>query len=151
MHQPKGTRNEVIASSLLRCGYKERPQGRRRNCGRKTYSEDVKRALKKIWAILDFPSGKRLVPFIPEVVPVLESFGELTLKEETRAKIFGISSATVDRLLRPERTRLELRGRTGTKPGSLLKNDIPAKTFADWNDTEPGFLEIDLVAHDGGS
>jgi hypothetical protein len=53
--------------------------------------------------------------------------------------------------LAAERKRLKLKGRTGTKPGSLLKKAIPVKTFADWDDTRPGFIEIDLVAHDGGN
>jgi len=52
--------------------------------------------------------------------------------------------------LAAERKRLKLKGRTGTKPGSLLKKAIPVKTFAGWDNTWPGFIEIDLVAHDGG-
>ena len=122
------------------------------NAGRKRYYDGaVLHDLKYIWAILDFPAGKRLAPFLPEILPILEKHDEIDLLPEVREKLLTISSATIDRLLAAERKRLKLKGRTGTKPGSLLKKAIPVKTFADWNDTQPGFLEIDLVAHDGGN
>jgi len=125
---------------------------KRSSAGRKCYYDSaVLHDLKYIWAILDFLSGKRLVPFLPEIITVLENHGEREFLPEVRAKLLTISSATIDRLLAPERKRLKLKGRTGTKPGSLLKNSIPIKTFADWNDTRSGFIEIDLVAHDGGN
>ena len=56
-----------------------------------------------------------------------------------------------DRLLASERKKLELKSRSKTKPGSLLKHQIPIRTFSEWDDARPGFLEIDLVAHDGGN
>lgn len=127
-------------------------KAKRSNAGRKRYyGGAVLRDLKYIWAILDFPAGKRLAPFLPEIMLVLENHGELEFLPEVRAKLLTISSSTIDRLLASERKRLKLKGRTGTKPGSLLKNSVPIKTFADWNDTRPGFIEIDLVAHDGGN
>ncbi len=61
-----------------------------------------------------------------------------------------ISPATIDRVLAPERRKFALRGRCGTKPGTLLKHQIPIRTFAEWNEAQPGFVEIDLVGHDGG-
>ena len=42
-------------------------------------------------------------------------------------------------------------GLTTTKPGTLLKHSIPVRTFADWDDAQPGFTEVDLVAHCGDS
>ncbi len=62
-----------------------------------------------------------------------------------------MSASTVDRLLAPERKKLQLKGRSGTKPGSLLKHKIPTRTFADWDNARPGFLQIDLVGHEGGN
>jgi hypothetical protein len=56
----------------------------------------------------------------------------------------------IDRLLRSERRKYELRGRARTKPGTLLKHQIPIRTFAEWNEQQPGLGEIDLVGHDGG-
>jgi len=62
-----------------------------------------------------------------------------------------MSAATIDRLLKVDRRRIDLKRRSGTKPGSLLKHQIPVRTFADWDEEIPGFLEIDLVAHNGGN
>jgi len=116
----------------------------------RTYGEEVAEPLRMIWATLNGPTGKRLAPFMREIVEVLERTGELSLTDECRAKLQRISAATIDRMLAPERARLEVRGRSGTKPGSLLKHQIPIRTFADWDDARPGFCEMDLVAHDGG-
>jgi hypothetical protein len=117
----------------------------------RTYGPDVLAPLKVVWATLNGPSGKRLAPFMAEVVEALERFGELEVEPEVRAKLVRMSSATIDRALAPERARLQVRGRSGTKPGSILKRQIPIRTFADWDDRRPGFCEVDLVAHDGGS
>ena len=62
-----------------------------------------------------------------------------------------VSAATVDRLLRAERKKYELKSRARTKPGTLLKHQLPRRTFSEWNEGKPGFLEIDLVGHDGGN
>ena len=127
-------------------------KAKRSNAGRKRYYDSaVLHDLKYIWAILDFPAGKRLAPFLPEIVSILEKHDEIDLLPEVREKLLTISSATIDRLLAAERKRLKFKGRTGTKPGSLLKKAIPVKTFADWDDARPSFIEIDLVAHDGGN
>lgn len=147
--------NRSYAARALRTAKSSPVKGQkatRSNAGRKRYYDKaILHDLKYIWAVLDFPAGKRLAPFLPEIISVLENHGELELLPEVRSKLLTISSATIDRLLASERKRLKLKGRTGTKPGSLLKNSIPIKTFADWNDTRPGFIEIDLVAHDGGN
>jgi hypothetical protein len=114
------------------------------------YGKDVVQPLRLVWAALGGPAGKRLAPFMPEAVEALEREGELVLEPQVRAKLLRISAATIDRLLAPERKRLQVRGRSGTKPGSLLKRKIPIRTFAEWDEAQPGFCEVDLVAHDGG-
>jgi len=118
---------------------------------RKTYGKDVLVALQKVWVICDGICGKRLAPYLKEIVPVLERLGELPLDEETRRKLIGISPATIDRMLAPMRKRYQLRARSQTKPGTLLKHQIPIRTFADWDELRPGFVEIDLVSHEGGN
>jgi hypothetical protein len=115
------------------------------------YGQDVAEPLRMIWATLNGPSGKRLAPFMAEIVHVLERHGELALSPDVRAKLLRISAATIDRMLAAERVRLRIKGRSGTKPGTLLKRQIPIRTFADWDDARPGFCEVDLVAHDGGN
>jgi hypothetical protein len=100
---------------------------------------------------LDGACGKRVAAVMRRTLEALERHGELMLSEEVRAKLLAISAATIDRLLAGERTRLQLKGRTGTKPGGVLRSKIPVRTFADWDGARPGFLEIDLVAHCGGN
>ena len=114
------------------------------------YDDKVVAALIKIWRLMDYLCGKRLVAVLPEIVRKLEQHGELHCEAQTRKKLLRISAATIDRLLRPERRKYELRGRSRTKPGTLLKHQIPIRTFADWDENRPGFVEVDLVAHEGG-
>jgi hypothetical protein len=117
----------------------------------RTYGEEVVRVVKRIWVMADYPAGKRLVVIIRSWVPILERCGELDLRAEVRRTLMTISAATIDRVLRPERKRMALRSRARTKPGSLLKHQVPIRTFAEWDDARPGFVEIDLVGHDGGN
>ena len=118
--------------------------------GRRRIYDAVLPSLRQIWAILDFICGKRLAAMLPEVIPLLERHREIELEATTRDRLLAISPATIDRLLAPERRKFELHGRAGTKPGTLLKQQIPIRTFTEWDQTRPGFVEIDLVAHDGG-
>jgi hypothetical protein len=114
------------------------------------YGPEVLEPLKVIWAVLNGPAGKRLAPFMAEMVEALERAGELQVSPEVRRKLLRVSAATIDRMLATERYRLRVRGRQGTKPGSILKRQIPIRTFAEWDEARPGFCEMDLVAHDGG-
>ena len=95
--------------------------------------------------------GKSLQPFLGELTEALERHGEMTLAEGLRECLQEMNASTIDRLLKPYR-RLGLRRPfSTTKPGSLLKAAIPIRTFTEWNENRPGFLEIDLVAHCGDS
>src|SRR5260370_26147481 len=113
------------------------------------YDEPVLTALIKIWKMMDYICGKRLQPALREMVTVLERHNELSCDRETRVKLLKISAATIDRRLRPERRKYELRSRSRTRPGTLLKHQIPIRTFSDWDEQRPGFAEIDLAGHDG--
>ena len=116
------------------------------------YTYDVFLALRKIWTIFDFICSKRLAPFMGEAVEKLEKHKEIDLTDKVREKLLKISASTIDRLLKSEKDKFRLgKGRKGTKPGTLLKHSIPIRTFADWNDVKPGFVEVDLVGHDGGN
>ena len=94
--------------------------------------------------------AERLAAILPEVIPILEKHGVIELSSEVRTKLLAISATTLDRLLAAERRKWALRGRSGTKPGTLLKHQIPIRTFTEWNENKAGFAEIDLVGHDGG-
>ncbi len=115
------------------------------------YPIAVRHELAPLWEIAGRVGSKRLVPGLPALIDAMQRHGELTLTAETRALLLSLSPATADRLLAPARRAALPRGRTTTKPGSLLKHQIPIRTFADWDDDRPGFLEIDLVGHGGES
>ncbi|MFZ2446499.1 MAG: ISNCY family transposase [Syntrophobacteraceae bacterium] len=104
-------------------------------------------ALVFIWAASNFLCGKRLKPFLPELVKSLKHHKEIKLTKDDAALILTVSAATIDRILAPARKQTTIKGRSTTKPGTLLKHQIPIRTFADWTEDKPGFLEIDLVAH----
>ena len=117
----------------------------------KVYSDEVVVALEQIWEVCGRICSKRLQPFLPEMVKVLERCGELQLPPETKNLLLQMSSATIDRCLGPARFEHPSHGLSTTKPGSLLKKAIPVRTFTPWDEDQPGFLEIDLVAHCGGT
>jgi hypothetical protein len=115
------------------------------------YGPEVVAALRFCWAVLGAPTDKRLAPMMGELVPTLRRFAELDVNDQTAAGLVAMSAATIDRRLAPDRAKLQIRGRSHTKPGSLLKDSIPIRTWAQWDDARPGFVEIDLVAHEGGN
>ena len=118
---------------------------------KKFYDKEVFISLKKIWIICDYICSKRLTPFLSEIIPVLEKYGEINLATKVREKLEKISAATIDRMLVETRKRYRIKGRSTTRPGTLLKKSIPIRTFADWDEKVPGFFEVDLVSHDGGA
>lgn len=116
----------------------------------KQYGEKVLNVLRSLWELSDYLCGKRLAAFIRDTLPSLERFRELRLDGDTRKKLYIISPATIDRRLKDDRKKYMLKSRARTKPGTLLKHQIPIRTFSDRDDLKPGFCEMDLVGHDGG-
>jgi hypothetical protein len=114
------------------------------------YRGEVVQALEQIWEIYGHICSKRLQPFLSEAIRVLERCKEIELSEDTKGLLLKISSASIDRCLRPVRIRSS-HGLSTTKPGSLFKNLIPVHTFTEWDKEQPGFMEIDLVAHCGNT
>lgn len=95
--------------------------------------------------------GKRLVGVLPELVEALEEEGVLSLFGGERAALLQMSAATIDRRLSCERAKHKPKGLCITKPGTLLRSQIPVRLYTPWDEEKPGFLEIDLVAHCGES
>lgn len=118
---------------------------------RSKYTGRVRAALEKVWRIANCICGKRLVAVLPQYVEALERHGELELDPETRLLLLTLSAATADRLLARARAATKPHGLSTTKPGTLLKAAIPVRTFAQWDDAQPGFMEVDLVAHCGAT
>jgi hypothetical protein len=114
------------------------------------YQRDlILKPLKQIWLAANLPCSKRLKAILPLWLPgYVQSFGYLP--SEISQALLSISAATIDRLLHPIRIQYKTRGRTTTKPGTLIRKHIPIKTNQ-WDESRPGFLEADTVAHCGQS
>lgn len=142
------------ARKALRQALGPRPAGRARRKPspprEPKYGPEVMAALRKVWAVMNAPAGKRMAPFMAEIIQQLRIHGELEISDENAELLCAMSAATIDRRLAPDRKKLQIRGRSGTKPGTLLKAQIPIRTWAEWDEEEPGFVEIDCVGHEGG-
>ena len=117
--------------------------------GGRIYSEAVRQALLVLWEAADRICGKRLKAVLPSLIAAMERHQHLALDPAVRELVLAASAATIDRLLTPVRATASRRKKrkTATKPSK----QIPIRTFADWKDPEPGFLEIDFVSHGGTS
>lgn len=133
----------LLNAPLRRTPAERRPHG----C---TYSHEDTYWLKKIWAILDYPCGQRLQPMVPEMLAVLARWRELVVPPGVADHLRSMSASTMDRRLARCRQEARRRLRGTTKPGSLLKKQIPI-VLSRWDETRPGYTELDLVAHCGTS
>ena len=116
------------------------------------YEQAAVDLLTRCWAVLDGPCGKRLQPALEDTLANLARNGHLAgIDACVIDQVRSMSPATIDRRLAGARSGLVAgKGLSHTRPGSLLKTTIPMKTWHEWNDTTPGFLQIDLVGHEGG-
>jgi len=122
------------------------PGGRPRGDG-----PEVATAAEVLWQASGRIGAHRLQPFLPELLDRLTQWGELILPPALAKLVRQVSRPTLARLLAPARAQFPPRGATTTRPGTWLKHEIPIRTFTDWDDARPGFLESDLVAHCGSS
>lgn len=122
---------------------KKKRMGRRK----KYVSEEIKEFLIKLWKVSNLACSVRLKAMIPLWLPYYQV---AALSQSTKDLLSGISASTIDRILRPYRNRYRKIGLATTKPGSLIRKKIPIKT-KQWDETFPGFIEADTVAHCGGS
>ena len=148
----RSTARRYLTSPTL--GSKNTERIDRRRSRPSKYSAASREKLIWLWRIMCMPCGKYLVEGLPDWVASLESHGELVpgqngWTEEVRKELHSMSAATVDRYLKTERDRLRLRGISTTKPGVLLRNSIKIRKAGDEVSSEPGFFEVDTVAHCG--
>lgn len=121
----------------------EGPPGPQRQFG------PIEEIVRTVWLAAEQPCGKRLVPILRQWLPFYEQrYGTVSYRQ--RKLVRQVSASSLDRLLAPARAEYPVRGRCGTKPGSLLKSEIPIRTGT-WDLTKPGYLEADSVAHCGTS
>jgi hypothetical protein len=138
------------AIRLLRKLTRRRRPKPRRSGPKPIYSRDeILNPIKKIWLAANLPCSKRLKAILPLWLPGYQSL-QGPLSPDILQLLLRISAATIDRLLKPIRVRYQHRGRCTTKPGTLLRHQIPIAT-EQWNQTKPGFVEADTVAHCGES
>ena len=138
----------VLAKASITSGNARKERVRRTR--RPKYGPDVAYVFVSIWRLSGGLCPKRLVPYLGEFIEALERFDEISLCPDVRAKLLTMSKATAERLLHRQR-RTHARGISTTLPGALLRGQIPIRTFADWDERCPGYCEIDLVAHCGGT
>ncbi|MDR0347288.1 MAG: ISNCY family transposase, partial [Coriobacteriales bacterium] len=139
---PKTTRHRGVA--IKKAGRDGR--------GRKPkYGMRHKDVLKKVWAALDLCSSRRLKAGMADALDAMERFGHLELEPFVKTDMLSMSASTMDKLLSFDRKAMQLKGRATTKPGSLLKSQIPIRRGTEWSEDEPGYTECDTVAHCGHS
>lgn len=138
-------RAELRRAGTVRVG------GGERKARMPTYSARVVSGLEQCWRVARCPAGKRLAPMLASLVPMLRRDGELDLTDDEADLLVGMSAATIDRRLANAKAVARFTGRSHTKPGSLLRSQIPIRTWSEWDEATPGFVEVDLVGHEGGN
>lgn len=126
-----------------------KPKGQKRGRPSRYNHETITGPLKAIWLAANLPCSKRLEALLPLWLPGYEqTFGPVSV--EAHKALVDISASSIDRLLKPTRSQYTTRGRCTTKPGTLLRKKIPIAANQ-WDESRPGFLEADTVAHCGES
>jgi hypothetical protein len=116
---------------------------------RRVYDQAVREALIVVWEASDRVCGKRLQPLVPILVSAMERHGHLQLAPEVLTVLLTMSAATIDRALREARGHTGGRPRRRSPPSAAIRRSVAVRTFSDWDDRPPGFIEADLVAHSG--
>ena len=137
--------------ALGRQGAAKPEEARKPSSRKRRYDATIEDAVRALWEASDRLCGKRLVVMIPSLLPALERHGRLKLDDAGRQRLLAVSAATIDRMLGP--TKIAAAGGRRRRAGfhSAIRREVPIRTFNDWNDPQPGFLEVDMVAHGGVS
>lgn len=121
----------------------------RRRQSRIRYGPAVREALRVLWEVSDRVCSKRLKAMIPALLPALLRHGKLDGDVALQAQLAAVSPATIDRLLAPTRLAAAKGRRRAAGQSSAVRRAVPIRTFGDWNDPAPGYVEVDFVAHSG--
>lgn len=119
-----------------------------KSIGKRIYQEAVEEALIVLWEAADRICGKRLKALMPTLVEAMERHGHLQLDAMVRDQLLNMSAATIDRRLQRIREQA-FGGRRKKRSLNRIRKLVAVKTFADWGEPRPGFMEIDLVVHCG--
>ncbi len=152
--------NRSYAARKLRTGYLKSRRAKGKRKGQKTekdrrgrkqvYDQRIRAYVEKIWEVMDLSCGKRMASMMKDVVDNMVRHEHLKICTEEKDLLLKISASTIDRMLAVAREENGYKGRSHTQHGALLKEAIQIRTFADWVEQRPGFVEIDLVGHEGG-
>ena len=123
---------------------------RKKRVYKKYYDQEVARVIIMLWKFFRYICGQRLVPLIQANLDAISRKRRFGISAEVKKKLCTITRSTVERLLTEERKKHKLKGKSTTRKGTLLKNQIPVRVFWRWDEKRPGFCEIDTVSHDGG-
>jgi hypothetical protein len=147
------TRYAVAGGKPVKYVAKGASKARKNACGGKKggrpkkYGPAFAALLYEIWEFFEWRCGKLLAPMLRLMTGFLAE--EYSLDDAACALLRSVSPATIDRLLAKEKARLRVRGKSLTRPGTLLKNQIPIRVFFAWDERTPGFFELDTVCHCG--
>jgi hypothetical protein len=158
LRSSRGRKGSILDEFVLAAGVKRKtaivllrnpPPVRPRPRGRpgKRYGTDVAAALEWLWATNGYLCSERLVPSLRLMMDLVEAEGSWGFSAAVKEKLLKISVSTCDRLLRPHKGAFRPAGQCMTRPGSLLKAQIPVRTWVQWSETQPGYCEMDLVHH----
>jgi len=145
-----GWHRKHAVRALRRHGAAKPGKGGKRT-SRRRYDATIEDAVMALWEASDRVCGKRLVVMIPSLLPALERHGRLKLDDAGRRRVLAVSAATIDRMLSPAKAAAAGGRRRRAGFHSAIRREVPIRTFNDWNDPPPGFLEVDMVAHGGAS
>jgi len=138
--------NEAKQTSQMRNAKAKGRRGRK-----KKYGAEEAEALALLWALMDCACGKRMASGLCAMIGALARHGEWSYDAETTSKLKAMSAPTIDRLLHKHKADMIFKGKTTTKPGTMLKKNIPLRRGTEWDEDKPGYMEIDLVAHCGAT
>ena len=140
-----------VLTNFVKTTIHQKPSGKRKTGGgrKQIYTDEFKTALRAIWVFFWYRCGKILSPFIREQIKYLVPAFQITA--EVKRLLLKVSPATIDRILKEDKKKLILKGKSLTKPGTLLKKQIPIRTYYADADKKPGFFEVDTVHHCGTS
>jgi len=117
-----------------------------------TYGKEVLAALSLVWEAFNYQCGKLLAPFIHANIDCIASEPKFNLSKEVTTKLLKISASTIDRLLKPLKAKIKVKGTCGTKPAvQHLKKLVPMLSHFECIEQGDGLWQIDLVQHDGGN
>ena len=120
---------------------------RRKRVRRRLYGPEVTEVIEKVWEVANYPWSVRLKEILRLWLPWIKQ--HFRVSREVEEKLLRISASTIDRALREKKRKLRRRLYGRTKPGTLLRHQIPLRTDS-WDVNQPGFMEVDLVSHCGG-